>query len=94
MFINHGGQNSISSGLIHGVPQIIVPGKIFERRSNAECVEENKAGVVVDYRDFNANYLRRSAETIINSSEIFVNAAVLGKKLSEAGGINTLVENI
>ena len=94
LFINHGGQNSISSGLIHGVPQIIVPGKIFERRFNAECVAENKAGVVMDYRDFNADCLCRVAETIINSPEAFRNAAILGNKISEAGGINTLVENI
>ena len=94
LFINHGGQNSVSSGLIHGVPQIIVPGKIFERRFNAECVAENKAGVVMDYRDFNADYLCRVAETIINSPEAFRNATILGNKISEAGGINTLVENV
>ena len=94
LFINHGGQNSVSSSLIHGVPQIIVPGKIFERRFNAECVAENKAGVVMDYRDFNADYLCRVAETIINSPEAFRNATILGNKISEAGGINSLVENI
>ena len=41
LFINHGGQNSIADGLIHGVPQIIVPGKVFERRYNAGCISDN-----------------------------------------------------
>jgi UDP:flavonoid glycosyltransferase YjiC (YdhE family) len=31
-FINHGGQNSVMTGLINGIPQIICPGNIFERQ--------------------------------------------------------------
>ena len=31
-YINHGGQNSIMTGLIYGVPQIICPGNVFERQ--------------------------------------------------------------
>ena len=94
LFINHGGQNSIASGLIHGVPQIIIPGKIFERQYNAKCISENKAGVVMAYQDFKADYLGEVAERIIDSREFSENAAALGKKLSEAGGKKTLVENI
>lgn len=94
LFINHGGQNSIASGLIHGVPQIIIPGMIFERQYNAKCISENKAGVVMAYQDFKADYLGEVAERIIDSREFSENAAALGKKLSEAGGMNTLVQNI
>ena len=92
--INHGGQNSIVSGLIHGVPQIIVPGKIFERRFNATCVAENKAGVVVDDQNLRADHISQVAERIIASCEFSENAAALGKKLSEAGGLNTLIRTI
>ena len=91
LFINHGGQNSIADALIHGVPQIIVPGKVFERRYNAGCLIDNKAGLTVDYRDFKADHIRSVAERIINSHEMAENAAALGKKLSEAGGLNTLI---
>ena len=94
LFINHGGQNSIASGLIHGVPQIIIPGKIFERQYNAKCISENKVGAVMAYQDFKADYLGEVAEMIIDSREFSENAAALGKKLSEAGGMYTLVQNI
>ena len=94
LFMNHGGQNSIACGLIHGVPQIIVPGKVFERRYNAGCLVDNKAGIAVDHRDFRADYICEVAERIINSREMAENAAVLGKKLSDAGGLDTLIRNI
>ena len=87
-------QNSIVNGLIHGVPQIIVPGKVFERRYNAECLAKNKAGIVVDHRDYRAEHICEIAGKILDSHEMAENAAVLGKQLSEAGGINTLIRNI
>ena len=94
LFINHGGQNSIAGGLIHGVPQIIVPGKVFERRYNARCLVNKKAGIAVEYRDFRADHIREIVENILESHEMAKNAAALGKQLSEAGGINTLIRNI
>ena len=94
LFINHGGQNSIVDGLLHGVPQIVVPGKVFERRFNAACLADHKAGVAVDHRDFRADHIFESAERIINSGEAAEKAAVLGRKLSEAGGLSTLIKSI
>lgn len=49
VYINHGGQNSIVDGLLHGVPQIMVPGKVFERKYNAESVADADAGIVIDF---------------------------------------------
>ena len=94
LFINHGGQNSIADGLIHGVPQIVVPGRVFERRYNAECLLNNKAGIVVDHRDFRADHICKVTDKILDSNEMAENATILGKKLSQAGGIDTLIRNI
>lgn len=38
--INHGGQNSIMDGFLCGVPQLICPGRVFERKYNADSVEK------------------------------------------------------
>ena len=46
VYLNHGGQNSVMTGLIYGVPQIIFPGNIFERQYNAASIEQLKAGLV------------------------------------------------
>ena len=94
LFINHGGQNSIADGLLYGVPQIIVPGKVFERKYNARCIADNNAGVVVSHREFNAAHLRTVADEIAGSPEMADNASKLGRKLTEAGGIEAIVREI
>ena len=48
-------------------------------RRDAKCISENKAGVVMAYRDFKADYLVEVAERIIDSREFSENAAALGK---------------
>ena len=93
-FINHGGQNSVVDGLIHGVPQIVVPGKVFERKYNAKSLTDNDAGIAVDYYDFTADHIRTIANQIIHSSQMRQNALALGKKLTEGGGVGVIVENI
>jgi len=94
LFINHGGQNSIVDGLLHGVPQIMVPGKVFERKYNADSVAKNKAGIVVSARDFNPAYIRDIAEQALQSKEMSANAAVLGRELAGVGGVDVIVREI
>ena len=94
LFINHGGQNSIVDGLLHGVSQIMVPGKVFERKYNADSIVRNNAGVVVSVADFNPVYIRDAAEQAIRSKEMADNAAALGMELAEAGGIEAIVREI
>ena len=94
LFINHGGQNSIVDGLLHKVPQIMVPGKVFERKYNALSVADNKAGISVPFKSFNPAYVRNTAEQVIASGEMSANAAVLGRELTNAGGINVITREI
>ena len=92
LFINHGGQNSIMDGLIHGVPQIMVPGKVFERQYNAKSVMENKAGVSLSYRNFNVDKLSVIIEKVAHSKKNRQNAAALGKKLMAGGGVKMVAQ--
>ena len=92
LFINHGGQNSIMDGLIHGVPQIMVPGKVFERQYNAKSVMENKAGVSLSYRNFNEDKLSAIIEKVAHSKKNRQNAAALGKKLMAGGGVKMVAQ--
>jgi len=93
LFINHGGQNSIVDGLLHGVPQLMVPGKVFERIFNAGSVEKAGAGKVLPHEDFNADVIRETAEGLIASKEMRDNARELGTKLIR-DGLMTIVDAI
>jgi UDP:flavonoid glycosyltransferase YjiC (YdhE family) len=62
-FINHGGQNSIMTGLVNGTPQLIVPGKVFERR-NAESVVRLKAGQALEPSNFTAQHVREMVKEL------------------------------
>lgn len=94
LFINHGGQNSMADGLIHGVPQIVVPGKIFERKYNASCIEKNNAGALVSSDEFTSDIIRGTAERLIGSKDTRENARELGEKLLSAGGAETIIREI
>jgi UDP:flavonoid glycosyltransferase YjiC (YdhE family) len=92
VFINHGGQNSVVDGLIYGVPQIVIPGKVFERKFNASLVEDHNAGIVVSYKDCSAHALRSAFDEIISSGDMIANAKKLGDKLTEPGGIDVIIK--
>ena len=94
LFINHGGQNSMVDGLLHGVPQIVVPGKIFERRYNAEKLTENNAGRWIESNDFIPYKIISVAREVMSSGEMRENARALGNKLMSAGGIDRIIENM
>lgn len=94
LFINHGGQNSIIDGLIYGVPQIICPGKVFERKYNAQSVVKNGAGIELFYKDFSAEVILKNAQKIINNKEYANNALKLGNKLVSLGGVRNVANEI
>ena len=81
-------------GLIHGVPQIMVPGKVFERKYNARSVAENHAGVVMESGEFEPGNLRAVAKEVMLSKEARLNAGLLGEKLLGAGGIEQVAMRI
>jgi len=93
-YINHGGQNSVIDGLLHGVPQLLVPGKVFKRRYNANSIVNNHAGALLSHHDFRASKIFQQAEILIHSDEIKENAKKLGKMLESQDGIETIINNM
>ncbi len=62
--ICHGGLNTITQSLEAGVPLIMFPGPIFERRYNAQQVESLRCGYMGELSDFNAEWLRKKLREI------------------------------
>ena len=64
VFVHHGGQNSMMDALSYEVPQVIVPGRVFERQFNAEAVENARCGLTV--REPKPTLIARAARTLVD----------------------------
>jgi len=93
-YINHGGQNSIMTGLLYGVPQIICAGNVFERKYNAESIVKLNAGVSIKPREFTAEILKGIVEDFERNDSYRTNSLKHGKSIVELGGVEKLVRSL
>jgi UDP:flavonoid glycosyltransferase YjiC (YdhE family) len=89
--ICHGGQNTIIQSLVHGVPLLVFPGPIFERRFNASKIQESGAGLMGELTNFNCQWLQSALE---KRSDYSINAKALGKKIGSMGGADQAIQAI
>lgn len=89
--ICHGGQNTIIQSLIHGVPLMIFPGPIFERRYNARKIEESSAGHSGEIYHFTPRWL---LEALRSHDECASAASALRMSILSYGGAGAAVSAI
>jgi len=82
------------TGLIYGVPQIVCPGNVFERRYNAASIVNLNAGVSLEANDFNAEIIKKIVNDF-NVNKIYVhNSKKAGEELLSLGGTSKVVQFI
>lgn len=89
--ICHGGQNTIVQSLRHGVPLLIFPGAVFERRFNAQHVQDCGAGLMGEREDLTAAWLTAA---LARRDAFTAQAAALGVRIDSYGGAAAAVEMI
>lgn len=94
LFINHGGQNSIMDGLIYGVPQLICPGRVFERIYNGKSVENANAGIVLGIDEFKSEIIKYESERLTDEISFRENSRLIGDKLKSQNGIDCILDTI
>lgn len=92
VYINHGGQNSIMTGLIYGVPQIICPGTVFEREYNALSIEKIGAGKVISSKNFTADIIKKLVMKFENDQRYSDKAQKYGEQLVSLGGAEKVIK--
>lgn len=90
--IHHGGQNSVVSSLVHGVPQIVSPGRHYERRFNGASVEQVHAGVVLEAGDITPQRLRQLVTEFAGDPSFARHARDAGERLLGLGGLPRILE--
>lgn len=93
-FINHGGQNSVMDGLLYGVPQLICPGKVFERQYNAASVAHLKAGKVLSEKEFCVKTLCANIEAFRQNHDYYDHAQSAAQTLMSLGGVQKAVNEV
>lgn len=95
IFVNHGGQNSMMDGIAYGSPQLICPGKVFERRFNAKAAERCGIGLSLEQSCFDVPTVRRTLEQLLEDAARYrASAESLRNRLSELGGMNRVFDSI
>ena len=89
VFVHHGGQNSMMDALSCEVPQLIVPGRVFERQFNAEAVENARCGLTV--RVSQPALIARAARRLVDEPALASGIRGLREELSSLGGTKSIV---
>jgi len=92
VFVHHGGQNSMMDALSYGVPQVIVPGRVFERQFNAEAVENARCGLTV--RVSQPALIARAARRLVDEPALTSGIRGLRAELSSLGGAARIVREV
>ena len=92
IFVHHGGQNSMMDSLSYEVPQVIVPGRVFERQFNAEAVENARCGLTV--RAPKPTLIARAARRLVDEPALASGIRGLREELSSLGGTKRIVREV
>ena len=90
-YLNHGGQNSIMTGLVHGVPQIICPGNVFERKYNADSVVALNAGIKLLQEEFISDRVKEIINEFEKNPNWSNSSKIAGEELMMLGGIHKAI---
>ena len=92
VMVHHGGQNSMMEALAYEVPQVVVPGRVFERQFNAEAVERTHCGLSV--RAPKPALIAEAALRLVNETPLSAGLPKLRDELSELGGTERIVSEV
>lgn len=92
VFVHHGGQNSMMDALSYEVPQVIVPGRVFERQFNAEAVENARCGLTV--RQPKPALIARATRALVDEPALTSGIRGVCAELSSLGGGARIVREV
>ena len=92
VMVHHGGQNSMMDALAYEVPQVVVPGRVFERQFNAEAVERTHCGLSV--RAPKPALIAEAALRLVEELALTSGIRGVRDELSELGGTERIVREV
>jgi UDP:flavonoid glycosyltransferase YjiC (YdhE family) len=90
-YISHGGQNSVVSAMLAGVPSLLFPGGDFERYFNSRQAAKLGAARNLPSQEFTSDRMLQHLDELLESSYA-QDAAAAGERLRVLGGPRRAVE--
>ena len=85
LFITHGGMNSVSEAMVHGVPMLVIP-FVSDQPVNAEQVTRLGLGRGLDFKSITPVRLREAAFSVLSDSKIQENVQKMKERITHAPG--------
>ena len=92
VMVHHGGQNSMMDALAYEVPQVVVPGRVFERQFNADAVERTRCGLSV--RAPKPALIAEAVLRLVDEPALTSGIRGVRDELSELGGTERIVREV
>ena len=92
VMVHHGGQNSMMDALAYQAPQVVVPGRVFERQFNASAVERTRCGLSV--RAPMPTLIAEAAWRLVDETSLSGGLVKLRDELSALGGTERIVRKV
>lgn len=93
VFVTHGGMNSVSESLYHGVPVVVIP-QLGEQAIVGRRVEELGAGLYLAKEEATAEKLRESVQRVLAEDHFRQQAALVRESFQTAGGVARAADSI
>ena len=92
VMVHHGGQNSMMDALAYEIPQVVVPGRVFERQFNAESVERTRCGLSACAPK--PALIAEAALRLVDEAALTSGIRGVRDELSELGGTERIVREV
>ena len=85
VFVTHGGMNSVSEALVHGVPMVVIP-FISDQPANAKRIEQLGLGKKLEYRQVNRDALKNIVLSVLSDKNVMDNISNMQRLVNQAPG--------
>ena len=89
----HGGLNTVSEALAHGVPLVVAPIR-HDQPVNASLVVAAGAGLRIRFSRFTPDELRDALDTVLSEPSYRASAAAVGQSFAAAGGSRAAADHL
>ncbi|MFE0028214.1 nucleotide disphospho-sugar-binding domain-containing protein [Amycolatopsis sp. NPDC059021] len=92
--VHQGGGATIGNAVVHGVPQLIVPGTTWSERASAVAQEKRGYGLFVDLEDITAERIRAALTRLLEEPSFKENAAQVRDEMLAAPPLTDIVSRL